>query len=249
MGKSVSRRDFIGASGAAALTGVAASSSLAALGAAQTASGQSSITASLAKKPNLIFFMPDEMRADSLACYGNPVTKTPNIDRLAQQGARFANCYDQYPVCGASRCSLLTGWPTSVRGHRSLYYFLRPYEPNLFRYLRQAGYDVYWYGKNDALAAETFADSVTEWDTPTATRGTGPAARSLTPGAYSFLMTAGGDRRDTADYHCIEAAIKILERKEADRPFCLFLPLGGGAHPPYTAPADFYDMYAPSRIP
>src|SRR5690348_8697618 len=126
MGKSVSRRDFIGASGAAALTGVAASSSLAALGAAQTAAGQSSITASLAKKPNLIFFMPDEMRADSLACYGNPVTKTPNIDRLAQQGARFANCYDQYPVCGASRCSLLTGWPRAYAATAAFITFFVP---------------------------------------------------------------------------------------------------------------------------
>lgn len=245
MGKSVSRRDFIGASGAAALTGVAASSSLAALGAAQTAAGQSSITASLAKKPNLIFFMPDEMRADSLACYGNPVTKTPNIDRLAQQGARFANCYDQYPVCGASRCSLLTGWPTSVRGHRSLYYFLRPEEPNLFRYLRRAGYDVYWFGKNDALAAQSFADSVTEWSD---TNGTvGPGA-SLTPGINSMLHAASGERTTTSDYANLQNALKIIERKEQDRPFCIYLPLLN-PHPPYTGPAEFFNMYSPDSVP
>ena len=59
-------------------------------------------------RPNLVLFMPDEMRADSLACYGNPVTKTPNFDRLARMGTRFTNCHVQYPVCGASRCSLLT---------------------------------------------------------------------------------------------------------------------------------------------
>ncbi len=110
-------------------------------------------------QPNLILFMPDELRADALACYGNPLTHTPNFDKLAQQGTRFANCHVQFPVCGASRCSLLTGWPTSVRGHRSLFYFLRPNEPNLFRSLRQAGYDVFWYGKNDALAAESFSES------------------------------------------------------------------------------------------
>jgi choline-sulfatase len=244
----MNRRDFIGTTGAGLAAGVLGGAPLS----AQQPSASPAPSHGLARRPNIILLLPDEVRADSLACYGNPVTKTPNLDRLAAEGARFANCHVQYPVCGASRCSLLTGWPTSVRGHRSLYYFLRPYEPNLFRTLRQAGYDVFWYGKNDALAAETFADSVTEWDTPTATRGAsnqGPAARSLTPGAYSFLMTAGGDRRDSADYHCIEAAIKILERKESDRPFCLFLPLGGGAHPPYTAPADFYNMYAPSRIP
>ena len=57
----------------------------------------------------------------------------------------------------------MTGWPVHVRGHRSLYYFLHDDEPNIFRYLRQNGYDVYWYGKNDLLVPESFASSVTEW--------------------------------------------------------------------------------------
>ena len=74
-----------------------------------------------ASRPNIILFVPDEMRADALACYGNPVTRTPHFDTLAQTGTRFASCHVQFPVCGASRCSLMTGWPTSVRGHRSLY--------------------------------------------------------------------------------------------------------------------------------
>ena len=150
-----------------------------------------------------------------------------NFDRLAREGARFANCHVQFPVCGASRCSLLTGWPTSVRGHRSLYHFLRPEEPNLFRYLRRAGYDVFWYGKNDALAPQSFYDSVTEW------RDTGYAGmmsamrtmRNLTPGAMSMPYTPAGDRRTTSDYDNLQRALKILERKETDRPFCIFLPL------------------------
>lgn len=243
----MNRREFIGTSMGTARAGVAAGMFERTAAAQQAALPE---THTLARRPNIILLVPDEVRADSLACYGNPVTKTPNLDRLAAQGTRFAHCHVQYPVCGASRCSLLTGWPTSVRGHRSLYYFLRPHEPNLFRYLRQAGYDVFWYGKNDALAAETFAASVTEWATPAAPREPGNAApRTLTPGAYSFLMSAGGDRRATADYACIAAAIKILERKEAERPFCLFLPLGGGAHPPYTAPADFYNMYSAAQLP
>src|SRR6185437_14338667 len=65
---------------------------------------------SLQTRPNIVLFMPDEMRADSLACYGNAVTRTPNFDRLAREGTRFSNCHVQFPVCGASRCSMLTGW-------------------------------------------------------------------------------------------------------------------------------------------
>ena len=138
-----------------------------------------------------------------MGCYGNPVCKTPNFDKLAQEGVRFENCNVQYPVCGASRCSLLTGWPTSVRGHRSLYYFLRPDEPNMFRYLKNAGYDVLWFGKNDALAAQSFPDSVSEWHPDPALSGGGAVGSKsmMAPGAPSTLQLQGGqDRRSGGDY-------------------------------------------------
>ena len=206
------------------------------------------------RRPNLILFMPDELRADALACYGNPLTRTPNFDKLAQSGTRFANCHVQFPVCGASRCSLLTGWPTSVRGHRSLFYFLRPDEPNMFRYLRQAGYDVFWYGKNDALAAESFYQSVTEWNypEPPPARSSGEHRKSISysskiTGPDTFIGPPGGDRTETSEYGLIQSAIRILERKEADRPFCIFLPLSS-PHPPYAAPEGFNTIYSPADI-
>ncbi|HET6567897.1 MAG TPA: sulfatase-like hydrolase/transferase [Rhodothermales bacterium] len=248
----LTRRGFIRTSGAALATAVlpGRSPSEQAVPAAPD-----DTAADPAERPNLILFMPDELRADALACYGNPVTKTPNFDRLASEGAKFDNCHVQFPVCGASRCSMLTGWPTSVRGHRSLYYFLRPEEPNLFRYLKQSGYDVFWFGKNDALAAECFYDSVTEWSeqgNPIPSSGGGArrvgSATGETPGSYSFLFPPGGDRREMHDYALLRAAIDVLERKESDRPFCIFLPTAE-PHPPYTVPADFYDMYSPSSLP
>jgi arylsulfatase A-like enzyme len=165
---------------------------------------------SIPERPNIILFVPDELRADALGCYGNAAIKTPNFDRLAQAGTRFASCHVQFPVCGASRCSMLTGWPTSVRGHRSLYYFLKPDEPNMFRYLRQAGYDVFMFGKNDVLAPETLAGSLTEWRNPRS-----PAAEFAAINKPQFpttmLLPASGDRRGTADYAGIQLAIKVLE--------------------------------------
>ena len=82
---------------------------------------------------------------------------------LAKQRTRFADCHVQFAVCGASRCSLVTGLPTADTGHRSLYYFLRRDEPNMFRYFKDGGYDTFWFGKNDALAPESFPLSLTEW--------------------------------------------------------------------------------------
>ena len=190
--------------------------------------------------------MPDELRADALACYGNPVTRTPNFDRLAHDGTRFVNCHVQFPVCAASRCSMMTGWPTSVRGHRSLYYFLQPEEPNLLRYLRQAGYDVYLFGKNDVLAEGSIAGSVTEWRNPR-----GPVAefaaidRPQRPN--TMLFPPAGERRSTGDYATLRLAIEVLERS-SERPFCIFLALFQ-PHPPYTIPADFYSLYRATDVP
>ena len=251
MTQDLNRRSFLGMTGAGLLGGISGSVPFGQPAAAsKQAGGSTSAPRPLCNvRPNLVIFLPDETRADSLACYGNPVTKTPNFDLLAKEGTRFANCHVQFPVCGASRCSLLTGWPTSVRGHRSLYYYLRPEEPNLFRYLRRAGYDVFWYGKNDALAAQCFYDSATAWS-DTLYKGTKNADLPvpLTPGALTMLYSPMGGRRDTHDYACVQKAIEILEQKERDRPFCIFLPLIG-AHPPYTAPRDFYNMYSPSEVP
>lgn len=252
----LTRRGFIGSSGAAMLAGLTSQVAVQ-TGMGETAADQG-LSAGLRnqphERPNLVLFMPDELRADALACYGNPLTRTPNFDKLAQQGTRFANCHVQFPVCGASRCSLLTGWPTSVRGHRSLFYFLRPEEPNLFRSLRQAGYDVFWYGKNDALAAESFYQSVTMWNYPPAPpvrRAEGPqkshAAFGKMTGPDTFIFNAKIDRTQTDDYQHIQSAIRILERRETDRPFCIFLPLTS-PHPPYIAPDGFNTMYDPADI-
>jgi choline-sulfatase len=203
-------------------------------------------------RPNIVMFMPDELRADALACYGNPVTRTPNFDKLALQGTRFTQCQTAFPICGPARCSLLTGWPVSVRGHRSQMYFLRPEEPNLFRYLRRAGYDVFWFGKNDALAAQCFDDSVTEWNFiqgRQVSEGSGNGrGGERTNGALSGIGLSTGDRRETSDYHHLAAGIRVLERKQQDRPFCLFLPLLS-PHPPYSAPDDFSTMYSADGVP
>ncbi len=252
----LTRRGFLGSSGAAMLAGLASHVS----GQTETAEiGPAHRSEDVHRpqsrtQPNLILFMPDELRADALACYGNPLTRTPNFDKLAQEGTRFANCHVQFPVCGASRCSLLTGWPTSVRGHRSLFYFLRPDEPNMFRYLRQAGYDVFWYGKNDALAAESFYQSVTMWNYPEPVPvQSGGAHRKAHPspekivGPDTFIGHAKGDRTETPEYGHIQDAIRILERKETDRPFCIFLPLSS-PHPPYASPEGFNTMYSPADI-
>jgi arylsulfatase A len=61
-----------------------------------------------ADKPNIIFLLADDFGIDNTGCYGSDKHKTPNIDKLATSGTRFETCYAA-PVCGPSRCLLMTG--------------------------------------------------------------------------------------------------------------------------------------------
>ena len=65
-------------------------------------------TASAAEKPNIVFILADDLGIDGVSCYGADKRKTPEIDKLAASGTRFETCYAA-PVCGPSRCLLMTG--------------------------------------------------------------------------------------------------------------------------------------------
>lgn len=65
-----------------------------------------------AQKPNIIFFLVDDLGQRDLGCYGSSFYETPNLDRLAKEGARFTDAYAACPVCSPSRASIMTGqWP------------------------------------------------------------------------------------------------------------------------------------------
>ena len=104
---------------------------------------------------NYVFFFPDELRAETLSVYGHPSIKTPNFDRLAREGVTFDQCHVQNTVCSPSRCSLVTGQYVHSNGHRSLWNLIKPYEKNLFRYMKEASYEVRIYGKNNLFSPES----------------------------------------------------------------------------------------------
>lgn len=64
----------------------------------------------LIDKPNILFIISDDLTATSVSSYENKICKTPNIDRLADEGIRFAKSYSNFPVCGPSRASMLFGY-------------------------------------------------------------------------------------------------------------------------------------------
>ena len=72
----------------------------------------------MAKNPNFLFIITDQHRADHLACYGNPVVRTPNIDSLARRGVAFDEFYVSCPICMPNRATILTGRTPSANGVR-----------------------------------------------------------------------------------------------------------------------------------
>ena len=67
-------------------------------------------------RPNILWICTDQQRFDTLGGYGNRFVRTPNLDRLAENGVRFERCYAQNPVCTPSRAAFLTGrYPRTTR--------------------------------------------------------------------------------------------------------------------------------------
>ena len=69
-----------------------------------------------AVRPNVLFVLMDDMRWDLMGCAGHPVIKTPALDRLAREGARFSNAFVCLSLCSPSRASFLTGLYSQVHG-------------------------------------------------------------------------------------------------------------------------------------
>lgn len=133
------------------------------------------------KRPNFLFLITDQQRADWLGCYGHPVLKTPNIDALAARGTRFDNFHAASPVCMPNRASLLTGRYPSLHGLRYNGCSLPVNARTFVDLLAEAGYDTAAIGKSHL---QPFTDQ------PPMGRKTGPttemseAWRKQEAGAY-----------------------------------------------------------------
>src|SRR5262249_36963574 len=105
-----------------------------------------------AKEPNFVIFLADDLGWGDLACYGNPIIKTPALDRFASQGMRFTQCYSACAVCSPSRSAILTGRTpyrngvfTWIPENRDIH--LRTSEITIARLLKQQGYATCHVGK------------------------------------------------------------------------------------------------------
>src|SRR5688572_25577731 len=225
-------------------------------------------TARAATKPNVLFIVSDDLAA-RLGCYGDPLVKSPHIDRLAARGVRFDRAYCQFPLCNPSRASFLTGLrPDTIRIHENTTH-LRETSPRvqtLGQTFMRGGYYVarigklYHYGVPAHIGTDSY-DDFQSWhyrfnpygrDRDDENRIVSIRHEAKGPGRFgatlSWLAAEGEDTEQT-DGLAATHAIALLEKlKSQPRPF--FLAVGFyRPHTPYVAPKKWFELYPAERIP
>ncbi|MGO4517618.1 arylsulfatase [Terriglobus sp. 2YAB30_2] len=230
-----------------------------ALGAAATAAAPVLTAATTSRRPNILFILADDMGWGDPAVYGSAKIKTPNIDRLAAQGMRFTQGYAGAPVCGPSRCTLMTGLHgghARVRdnfalaagkvGHKGKEEIRRasllPEDRTVADYLRPAGYRTGLMGKwhldgYDPEATpnrhgfEEFKGWLTQREE---TQGYWPAKRMRNEEEIEIPENASGRQGRYDTVMITEDSIDFITRHK-DEPFFLYTAFDS-PHSPYTAP-------------
>ena len=214
------------------------------------------------KKLNVLFIIADDLNCD-IGVYGNKVIKTPNIDRLTENGTLFLNAHCQYPLCGPSRASFMTGMYSNQTKMTKNNVFLRNTVPDVItigQRFRQQGYQSIRIGKifhydNPSTIGTSGIDDIYSWDQTINPYGRDKLEEykinTLSPRRYgaslSWMASDGFDEEQTDGIGASEA-IKILENfSNTGKNF--FLAVGFfRPHTPFVAPKKYFDLYTKDDI-
>lgn len=184
-----------------------------------------------AEKPNVVFFLVDDMGWTDLACYGSELYETPNIDRLAKQGIRFTSAYAACPVCAPTRHSILSGKYPARSGCTNYTHNMRPDEVTLPETLKEAGYSTYFLGKWHLGHRDAMLPTGQGFDVNIGGGANGQPASYFWP--YGNKKGGGGRNRvkgldkggKEGEYltdRLGDEAVKLLDRHDKAEPFLLY---------------------------
>ncbi|QDU61828.1 Arylsulfatase [Planctomycetes bacterium Pan216] len=201
-------------------------------------------------RPNFLIILCDDLGYGDLACYGNKTIKTPNLDKLADQGTRLTDCYSAAPVCSPSRAGLLTGRTPNRLGvydwiPEGNVTHLREDEKTVAKLLKGAGYQTGQFGKwhcnghfNSDLQPQPDDHGFDHWF---ATQNNA----SPTHKQPTNFVRNGEPVGPTKDFSCqvvADEAIGWLERRDPEKPFFMFVCFHE-PHEPIDSPEDLVTSY------
>ncbi len=209
------------------------------------------------KQPNVLFVMTDDQTATDMSCYGNTILKTPNMDRIANGGTRFDNCFTTNALCAPARATVLTGCfshVNGIRGNSELADSVEELDPNIPTFpelLKAAGYQTGLVGKYHIRQDP---------------RGFDYSCVHPGQGVYfDPIYIENGENVQKEGYASditTDLALSFLDGCDRDKPFCLVYQFKA-PHRPFTPaprhehlysdieipePDTFYDDYATRRI-
>ena len=209
------------------------------------------------QKLNVLFLIADDLNCD-LGSYGNSQVISPNIDKLAKEGALFENAHIQYPLCGPSRASLMTGmYPdqTLITKNNVLIRNTIPDVITIGQRFRQQGYRSVRIGKiyhydNPSAIGTSGTDDIYTWD-----QTINPYGRDKVEeykintlesrqygGTLSWLSAEGNDNEQTDGIAATEAIKQLEYFSKNGKNF--FLAVGMfRPHTPFVAPKKYFKMY------
>jgi arylsulfatase A-like enzyme len=231
----VSRRQF--------LAGLGGAFSLAACASAPAPEAE-------AKRPNILFLFPDQMRAQAMGCMGNSDVKTPHLDKLASEGILFRNTFANTPVCCPARAIILTGEYAHKNGMIANDLRLRESETTIAEALGGAGYRTGFIGKWHLDGGPRMPGFV-----PPGERRQGFefwAANEVSHQHFDTQYFRDSDEpipiKTFEPTVWADLGIEFLRGTEADqRPFFLTIQMGP-PHNPYKAPEEYMAMYDPEKL-
>lgn len=193
-----------------------------------------------APRPNIVFVLVDDLRWDALSCTGNQIAKTPNIDRIAKEGALFKNFFVTLPLCAPSRATFLTGQYAHRNGvidnanHNELSHRLVTF-PKL---LHDVGYETAYIGKLHMGNDDSPRPGFDRW---VSFKGQGVYKNPM--------INFDGKAERVTGYitDILNSNAVAFVKKEHTKPFVLYL-AHKAVHGPFTPAARDKDLYENGKI-
>jgi arylsulfatase A-like enzyme len=200
------------------------------------------------QKPNILFIFADQLRSQELSCYGGVNIKTPNLDRLADEGVRMTNAISTYPICTPFRGMLMTGLHPLNSGVSNNDHPLNPNLPSFAKACKEAGYSTAYIGKwhLDGIGRSSYIPpgrrlGYEYWQALECTHN------------YFKSLYFDNNAQEPEYWEGFDAeaqtksAQNYIKNRDSNKPFFLTLSWGP-PHNPYIAPQKYKDRINPQEL-